>query len=141
MKEDLFSTYCNITAIFGGNKQKEMGGERETQRHRETQREKSFYGSQKRGGGRTCTEEEGTTFVLQRPNVSTRCLGKKIRGLFGGEFGQGFLLLLIFLFVSILRNSPPSPKQKHFFRSVFFLAIVYYCQNGDHPQEDLAKFG
>jgi hypothetical protein len=29
MKEDLFSNYCNITAIFGGNKQKEMGGERE----------------------------------------------------------------------------------------------------------------
>jgi hypothetical protein len=72
------------------NKSRWEGKETDRDRDRERQREKSFYGLQKRGGGRTCTEEEGTRFVLQRPNVSTRCLGKKIRGLFGGEFGQGF---------------------------------------------------
>jgi hypothetical protein len=32
MKEDLFSMYCNISAILGGNKQKEMGGEGERER-------------------------------------------------------------------------------------------------------------
>jgi hypothetical protein len=39
MKEDLFPMYCNISAILGGNKQKEMGGESETQREREGERE------------------------------------------------------------------------------------------------------
>jgi hypothetical protein len=23
----------------------------------------------------------------------------------------------------------------------FFFSILWYCQTGDHPQEDLAKFG
>jgi hypothetical protein len=53
MKEDLFSNYCNITAIFGGNKQKEMGGERERDGDTERDGERRATTVCKRG------EEEG----------------------------------------------------------------------------------
>ncbi len=98
MKEDLFSSYCNITAIFGGNKQKEMGGERE----RDTERERGGRG---REGERRATtvckrgDEEGLArkktgadSSSQRPNVSTRYLGEKNKGVVWWGVWSGFFL-------------------------------------------------
>jgi hypothetical protein len=65
MKEDLFSTYCNITAIFGSNKQKEMGGERDRDRDRERQRERRASTVCKRG------EEEGLARKKKGPDSSS----------------------------------------------------------------------
>jgi len=140
-----------------------MGGEseREREREREGGREKSYYGLQKRGGGRTWTEEEGSRFVLQRPNVSTRCLGEKKRG--GCLVGSLVRVLFFSSPYCKIRRHPPAPTKTlfsqcflfgnfillskwrsftgRFSQICFFLAILYYCQNGDHPQEDLARFG
>jgi len=119
MKEDLSSTYCNITAIFGGNKQKEMDGrgKREREREREGGREREELLRFAKEGRRK--DLDGRRREQIRPPTSKRKHplfgGKKKGGLFGGEFGQGFVF-----FVSILQNSAPPPRpNKNTFFSVF----------------------
>jgi len=120
-----------------------MGGESERERERERERE----------GGREREEllrfaKEGRRKDLDgrrreqiRPPTSKRKHplfgGKKKGGVVWWGVWSGFCFFR--LHIAKFGATPP-PQQKHFFRSVFFLAILYYCQNGDHSQEDLARF-
>jgi hypothetical protein len=118
--------------------------EREREREREGGREREELLRFAKEGRRK--DLDGRRREQIRPPTSKRkhpLFGEKKRGgLFGGEFGQGFFFIIIFFRLHIAKfGATPPPQQKHFFRSVFFLAIFYYCQNGDHPQEDLTKFG